>query len=102
MIYTNKIDGKRFIQTNKGLFDKLKEDDYDFLVKAKYGDKVDAQALYNQRLKNAFLIFIVMFFVIMSKISFINILFVFVVTFFIFKSGYSNLKTYYKNNKPGT
>lgn len=98
MIYTNKIDRKKFIEDNKGLFDKLKEDDYDFLVKAKYGDKVDPQALYNQRLKNAFLVFLVMFFIIMSKISFINIIFVFVVTFFMFKSGYSNLKTYYKRH----
>lgn len=98
MIATEKIDRKQFFETNKGLFDKFKEEDFDFLVKAKYGDRVDPQALYNKRLKDAGLIFVIMFFVLMSKISFINIIFICVITFFVFRNTYSNLKSYYKRH----
>ena len=96
MISTNQINTKKFLQDNKKLFEYLKEDDFEFLVKAKYGDKVDPQVIFEQRIKNAFLIFAVMFMFFISSISFINIIFTFAITFFIFKSGYSSLKSYYK------
>ena len=98
MIYTNKIDRKKFVEDNKKYFEMLKEDDFEFLVKAKYGDKVDPQALFMQRLKNAGLVLVVMMFVFISKISFLNILFSLVAAFYIYKSGYSNLKSYYKRH----
>jgi len=98
MIYTNKIDRKKFVEDNKKYFEMLKEDDFEFLVKAKYGDRVDPQALFMQRLKNAGLVLVVMMFVFISKISFINILFSIVAAFYIYKSGYSNLKNYYKRH----
>ena len=98
MIYTNKIDRKKFVEDNKKYFEMLKEDDFEFLVKAKYGDRVDPQALFMQRLKNAGLVLVVMMFVFISKISFLNILFSLVAAFYIYKSGYSNLKNYYKRH----
>lgn len=98
MIYTNKIDRKKFVEDNKKYFEMLKEEDFEFLVKAKYGDKVDPQTLFMQRLKNAGLVLVVMMFVFISKISFLNILFSLVIAFYIYKSGYSNLKNYYKRH----
>ena len=45
----------QLISDNELLFRKLKEDDYDFLVKARYGDGVNANALFNKRIKHGFL-----------------------------------------------
>ena len=39
LVYNRNIDGEKFIQDNKMLLDKLKEDDFEFLVAARYGDK---------------------------------------------------------------
>lgn len=98
MIYTNKIDRRKFVEDNKKYFEALKEDDYEFLVKAKYGDKVDPQELFMGRLKNAALVFILLLFIFITKLSFINVIFTCVATFYIYKSAYSSLKSYYKKH----
>ena len=36
----------KFVTDNKAVFEKLKEDDYDFLVISKYGDKYDPNERY--------------------------------------------------------
>ena len=46
LLYTKTVDGKKFIQDNQVIFEALKEDDYDFLVAAKYGESVDPVVLY--------------------------------------------------------
>ena len=40
LIYNKTIDKDKFIKDNAQYFDLLREDDYNFLVMAKYGDKV--------------------------------------------------------------
>ena len=40
-LYNKTIDGNKFLEDNSTLFALLKEDDYDFLVAAKYGDNAD-------------------------------------------------------------
>ena len=42
----------KFIQDNQDIFMKLKEDDYDFLVRAKYGEGLDSDVLFQKRIKN--------------------------------------------------
>ena len=43
----------KFVDDNKVVFGKLKEDDWDFLVTSRYGDKVDPNQRYQKRVKNA-------------------------------------------------
>lgn len=43
--YNKKLSTNKFINDNKQYFNFLKEDDYEFLLKAKYGDKVDPEKL---------------------------------------------------------
>ena len=50
MNYTGRISTNRFISDNQVYFKKLKEDDWDFYVKAKYGENADADMLFNKRL----------------------------------------------------
>ena len=40
LLAQGKIDGNKFIKDNEKAFKLLKEDDYDFLVSAKYGEGV--------------------------------------------------------------
>ncbi|MBE6153579.1 MAG: hypothetical protein E7166_05085 [Firmicutes bacterium] len=92
------IDSKGFFQDNSVYLKLLKENDYDFLVHAKYGEKVNPDDLFNKRIKNSVLVFGVMMILFITNISFLNILICIVVAIFIFKSGYSNLRSYYKKH----
>ena len=93
-----KINSGQFIQENTAFLDKLKESDYDFLVRSKYGEGVDPNVLFQKRTKNAFIVIVFLIFLFITQLSFLNVLAAFVVGFFVFKSSYSSLKTYYKKH----
>ena len=44
--YTGAINTRKLYEDNKKLFAMLKESDYDFLVKARYGSEVDPNLLF--------------------------------------------------------
>ncbi len=92
------IDGNKFIKDNEKVFQLLREDDYDFLVSARYGDQVDANVLYEKRVKNGLLVLLILVVVFIGSLNFVNLIVCFIVAYLIFKSGYSNLKTYYKKH----
>ena len=99
LIYNKKISTKSFLGDNKRLFDTLKEKDYEFLLRAKYGDGiVDVDSLFNKRIRNGMLTIVVVLFVFISNLSFINIIIAIVLGFVVFKSDYSNLKSFYKKH----
>ncbi len=54
------IKPNKFIQDNQDLFYKLKEDDYEFLVRAKYGDGVDPDVLFQKRIKNGLIVIVLL------------------------------------------
>ena len=93
-----KINSSKFIQDNVEYFKKLKENDYDFFVRSKYGNDVDPDILFNKRVKNAGLVIVLLIFLFITQLSFINIIAAFVVGFIVFKSSYSSLKSYYKKH----
>lgn len=92
------INPNKFIQDNAEIFSKLKEDDYDFLVRAKYGDGLDPDVLFQKRVKNALLIIVLAIFIMMKDLSLVGIVVACVVGFAMFKMDYSNLKKYYKKH----
>ena len=96
LLYNNVISGKQFLEDNDIYFKMLKEDDYDFLVAARYGEKVDANMLFNKRLKQAGLTIVVFLFLFLSELNLLNITLSIVVGAFVFKSSYNKLKKYYK------
>lgn len=97
-VVNGQIDTNKFIKDNKNAFNLLKEDDYDFLVAAKYGDTVDPNKLFETRIKNSLIVLLVLIILFISKISFLNLIFAVGGAFLIFKSGYTNLKSYYKKH----
>ena len=92
------IKGKKFFDDNQKYFQKLKEEDWDFYVKAKYGDTIDPDVLYQRRLKNSFFTMIVMLICFVGNLNYINIIITFVVTAFMFKTDYFNIQGYYKKH----
>lgn len=92
------INPNRFIQDNSDIFSKLKEEDYDFLVKAKYGDGLDPDVLFQKRIKSGLLIIVLLIFIMLKDLSLVKIVLSCIGGFFVFKMDYSNLKSYYKRH----
>ena len=92
--YTKVIDVKKCINDNVIYFRRFKESDYDFLVRAKYGEGVDPDYLFGKRIGNGFIVAIVVMCLMINNFSYVTI----VVGILVFKMDYQNLKSYYKNN----
>ena len=92
------VNTTQFFQDNDVYVKLLKEKDYDFLVMAKYGEKVDPDKLFSTRIKNAVLVFGLMIILFITNLSFLNILICGLIAGYVFKSQYLNLKSYYKKH----
>ena len=95
---TKVIDIKKCINDNVGYFLRFKESDYDFLVRTKYGEGVDPDYLFGKRITTGLVtaLLVICFFI--NKFSYIYVIVAIVAGILMFKSSYSNLKSYYKNN----
>lgn len=99
MFATGQISFSKLISDNEVLFRKLKESDWDFYVKAKYGNAVNPDILFNKRIRNGLIAMLVAFFWgLTSGLSAIKIVIVVAAGYFTFKITYSDLKNYYKKH----
>ena len=98
LLYNHTIDKDKFIKDNTKYFNILREDDYDFLVASKYGDKVDSNVLFQKRINIGVVTIFVVLFISLNSISLLNILAAVIVGFVAFKYPYMGLKKYYKNH----
>ena len=98
--YLGTFNFNKFVDDNKVLFSKLKEDDYDFLVVSKYGEKVDVNQMYQKRVKTAIITFILGLILAITSIQNLNfaikLVLVFAASYFMFKTDYNNVKSFYK------
>ena len=92
------IKPNKFIQDNQDIFMKLKEDDYEFLVRAKYGDGVDPDVLFQKRIKNGLIVIVVLIFFMLNNLNPVKIVAAIVGGYVMFKSDYSNLQKHYKTH----
>ena len=90
------IKPNKFIQDNQDIFYKLKEDDYEFLVRAKYGDGVDPDVLFQKRIKNGLLVIVVLIFIMLNGLNAVKVVVALVGGYIMFKMDYSSLKKHYK------
>ena len=106
LIYNNTIDKNKFFADNEKYLEALKESDYEFLVYARYGENVDVKQLYMKRITYGICTF---FMVLAFAVSggkqdqlgsefFLYLALSGVVAYFIFKSSYTQLKSYYKKH----
>ena len=98
--YAGAFSFNKFVQDNNVLFERLKEKDYEFFLRSKYGDKVDVDAKYQSRVKIAIITFVVGMIVALTCFQSLNfaikLVAVLGVTFVIFKDDYSRVKNFYK------
>ncbi len=96
LLYNNTIDGNKFIKDNEQYFQMLKEDDYEFLIYARYGDSVNPQELFNKRIMYGLLTAAIFLFIFLSDLNLLTIVLSIGVGYMVFKSSYTQLKKYYK------
>lgn len=97
-IVNGKIDNKIF-GTNSKLCNLLKEKDYDFLLIAKYGDRVyDPNEVFMKRVKNGVIVAAAMIFLFLTEMSYLGIIFALVVGYLVYKSQYTSLKRWYRQH----
>ena len=96
--YNGQISIKGFIDDSFFIFRKLKEDDWDFYVRAKYGDSVSPDAIFSKRIRNGLMVIVVTLFFFLNNLTAIKILISFVLGYLIFKMDYLNIKSYYKKH----
>ena len=100
--YIGAFNFNKFVDDNKAVFSKLKEDDYDFLVISKYGEQANPNERYQKRVKTAVVTFLLAFLVAITSVKSINmsikLVLVFAITYFMFKDDYSKVKRYYKQH----
>lgn len=96
LIYNNTIDKDKFIADNEKYFEFIREEDYSFLVYAKYGDDADPDQLFRKRVMYAFIAGIAFLFIFLTQLSLINIVLAILIGVLVFKMPYMQLKQYYK------
>ena len=96
--YNKTINFRRFLIDNDKLFKLLKEDNYEFLVYAKYGEKVDIDVLFQKRISNALLVAVVFTVLFLGKFSILNMVLAILVFYGMYKLPYSQLNANYKRH----
>ncbi len=105
LVYNNTINKDKFFADNQKYLEMVREEDYTFLVYARYGEDADADQLYMKRVTYAaIMFFVVLAFTISSSDSaeiinsqfFLNLVLAAVVAVVVFKMPYTQLKGYYK------
>lgn len=96
MTVGGQISINQLVSDNQMLFMKLKESDWDFYVRARYGSGMNPDILFNKRIKNALIAMVLAFFFFIKDLNAVKVLLIFVAGFLIFKYPYSQIKNYYK------
>ena len=100
LVVNKKIDSKKLSDEIEPYFQFLMEEDYAFLLRAKYGDGTDEDIryLYNKRVRMGLIALLITFIVMSIGYDgnfFITIMVSFIIGYLVFKSYYNNLKRYY-------
>ncbi len=98
MTYNGQLSIKDLINDNFHLFRRLKEEDWDFYVRARYGDSMNSDAIFTKRIRNGLLVIVGSLFFFIQKLNAMYILISFVLGFIIFKLDYINIKSFYKKH----
>lgn len=96
--YTKMVDFQELFSANGKVSSVLKEKDYDFYAMAKYGGDVDINALFNKRIKNTGIVLIIGLLFLLFNFTWINFIIACLIVGAVYKSDYTNLKSYYKKH----
>ena len=96
--YTKMVDIQELFTKNEKVISLLKEKDYDFYAKAKYGGDVDLRKLFNKRIKNTGYAIILGLIFLLFNFTVINLIILCLAIGLVYKSDFSSLKSYYKRH----
>ena len=94
---TKMVDTDKLFDPDGKFIGILKEKDYEFYARAKYGD-VNINSLFNRRIKNTGIVLIIVIIFLLFNFTVINLIIGALLVGYIYKSDYLNLKSYYKRN----
>ena len=98
-IVNGKIDKNSILGNNNKLCNLLKEKDYDFLLVAKYGDRVyNPNEVFMKRIRNGILVAAALIFLFLSQMSYLTVIAALVVGYLVYKEQYTSLKRWYKRH----
>lgn len=92
--YSGIVSTAKFVSDYQGVLLKFKESDYEFLLRARYGNEVDVNEMYNKRIRNALLALAFSLFMLIADLSYITVIFAILVAIGVFKLPYMDLKNY--------
>lgn len=98
MTYNGQLSIAQLINDNFNLFRKLKEDDWDFYVRARHGNTENPDTLFIKRVRNGLLVIVLCIFFFIKNLDALKILISFVLGFLVFKIDYLDIKSYYKKH----
>lgn len=98
MTITGQLSINQLLSDNQRLFQRLKESDWDFFVRAKYGNNTSPDILFNKRIKNAAIVMVLLLFLMIKDLNAVKVLIIFVVGFVVFKYPYNDIKNYYQRH----
>jgi hypothetical protein len=93
LYYNNKVDTNKFIREIEPHLQFMMEDDYRFLVHAKYGGTDEAvDELYAIRIRNGLVATVVMVLIFLTQLNFIYFTLSFIIGYVVFKMPYFKIK----------
>ena len=96
-IYNGIISTSKFFGENKSLFELLQEKDYEFLLRAKYGDRVyDVSQVFRKRIFRGLIATVIVLFLCIANFKLLYVVVALAVGYAIFKIQYIDLKKFYK------
>ena len=99
LYYNNTDKAKYFLGKDSKFLLRLQEKDYEFLLKAKYGDRVyDANLVFQKRVYQGIITSMVCFCIFLSNLSIVTAAISLGLGFIVFKSQYFDLKSYYRKH----
>jgi len=99
LIYNGTISTSKFFGENRGMFEALQEKDYEFLLRAKYGERVyDVSQVFRKRIFQGLITTMVIIFFFLSNLKVLYIIIAIAVGYIVFKAQYIDLKAFYKKH----
>ena len=96
--YTKMVDIQELFTKNEKVLSVVKEKDYEFYAKAKYGGDVDINKLFNKRIRNTGYAIVIGVIFLLFNFTIINLIFVIGIAILIYKGDYLSLRSYYKKH----
>ena len=99
LIYNGTISTAKFFGENKTIFEQLQESDYEFLLRAKYGDKVyDVSEVFRKRIFKGLIAAGVVLFFFIANFKLLYLAVALIIGYIVFKIPYFDLRKFYRQH----